>query len=67
LNQIRCQHLSEIELIALNIKAESLSIDIEYQLFRILPTSLSSKIEHCVYNRRRRRFFFVKVQIRKAL
>jgi len=67
LNQIRRPRLSDIELIALDITAESLSIDSEYQLFRTLPSTLSSKIERSVYNRRRRRLFFVKEQIRKAL
>ena len=67
LNQIRCTRLSDIELIALDLTAESLSVDSEYQLFRILPSSLSSKIERSVYNRRRRKLFFVKERIRKAL
>ena len=67
LNQIRCPRLSDIELIALDITAESLSIDSEYQLFRTLPSPLSSKIELSAYNRRRRRLFFVKERIRKAL
>ncbi|MEI7677483.1 MAG: IS982 family transposase [Bacteroidales bacterium] len=67
LNQIRCPRLSDIELIALDITAESLSIDSEYQLFRTLPASLSSRIERSVYNRRRRKLFFVKERIRKAL
>ena len=53
LNQIRCPRLSDIELIALDLTAESLSIDSEYQLFRTLPNS--------------RRLFFIKEQIRKAL
>ena len=54
LNQIRCPCLSDIELIALDITAESLKIDSEYLLFRTLPSALSSKIERSVYNRRRR-------------
>lgn len=36
LNQIRCPRLSDIELIALDLTAESLGIDSEYQLFRVL-------------------------------
>lgn len=67
LNQIRVPNLSDIELIAIDLTAESLSIDSEYQLFRILPISLSSKIERSVYNRRRRKLFLVKESIRKAL
>lgn len=61
LNQIRCPRLSDIELTALDITAESLSIDSEYQLFKIISTSLSSRIERGIYNRRRRRLFFIKV------
>ena len=58
LNQIRCPRLSDIELIALDLTAESLGIDSEYQLFRVLPSSLSSRIERSVYNRRIRKLFF---------
>jgi len=57
LNQIRLPKLSDIELISLAITAEYLSIDSEYQLFRILPDGLSDKIERSVYNRRKRRLF----------
>ncbi len=67
LNQIRQPRLSDIELIAVDLTAESLSIDSEYQLFRTLPVSLSSRIERSVYNRRRRKLFFVKERIRKAI
>lgn len=67
LNQIRCPRLSDIELISMDLTAESLGIDSEYQLFRIIPESLSSKIERSVYNRRRRKLFFVKDRIRKAI
>ena len=67
LNQIRCPRLSDIELIALDTTAEPLRIWSEYQLFRITPTSLSSRIERSVYNRGRRRLFFIKERIRKAL
>src|SRR5574344_3155256 len=67
LNQIRCPRLSDIELIAVDLTAESLSIDSEYQLFRILPDSLNSRIERSVYNRRRRKLFFIKERIRKAM
>ena len=67
LNQIRCPRLSDIELIALDLTAESLGIDSECQLFRLLPESISSKIERSVYNRRRRKLFFVKERIRKSL
>ncbi|MDD3480181.1 MAG: IS982 family transposase [Paludibacteraceae bacterium] len=67
LNQIRRPRLSDIELIAVDLTAESLSIDSECQLFRVLPSSLSSRIERSVYNRRRRKLFFIKERIRKAM
>jgi len=67
LNQIRIPRLSDIELIALDLTAESLSIDSEYQLFRVIPESLRSNIERSVYNRRRRKLFHVKERIRKKL
>jgi hypothetical protein len=57
LNQIRVPRLSDIELISLAITEEYLSIDSEYQLFRMLPDCLSEKIERSVYNRRKRRLF----------
>jgi len=50
-----------------DLTAESLCIDSEYQLFRTLPESLSYKIERNVYNRRRRKLFFVKERICKEL
>ena len=59
--------MSDIELIAVDLTAESLSIDSEHQLFRTLPDLLSSRIERSVYNRRRRKLFFIKERIRKAL
>ena len=65
--QKRYPRLSDIELIALDLTAESLSIDSEYQLFRILAVSPRSKIKRSVYNRRRRKLFYVKECIRKAL
>ncbi|KAA6314295.1 hypothetical protein EZS27_035072 [termite gut metagenome] len=41
LHQTRQPKLSDIELIALDLTAEYMSIDSEYQLFRILPNFLS--------------------------
>lgn len=67
LNQIRRPRLTDIELIAVDLTAESFSIDSEHQLFRELPKIISSKIERSVYNRRRRKLFLVKERIRKAL
>lgn len=55
--QIREPKLKDIELIAMNLTAEYLSIDSECQLFRVLPSDLKSKIERSVYNRRKRKLF----------
>ena len=59
--------LSDLELIATNLTAEYMSIDSECQLFRILPDSLSSRIERSVYNRRKRNLFSYQETIRKRL
>ncbi|KAA6320038.1 hypothetical protein EZS27_030136 [termite gut metagenome] len=67
LHQIRQPKLSDIELIAIDLTAEYMGIDSEYQLFRVLPESLSGKIERSVYNRRRRRLFSHRERIRKAM
>ena len=55
--QRRKPKLSDIELIAINLTAEFMSIDSECQLFRILPVKLISRIERSVYNRRKRKLF----------
>ena len=67
LTQIREPKLKDIELIAMNLTAEYLSIDSECQLFRIIPESLQTKIERSVYNRRKRRLFDSIEFIRKEL
>jgi len=67
LNQIRKPKLSDIELIAIDLTSEYMSIDSEYQLFRVLPSCLYSKIERSVYNRRKRKLFFHRELIRKKL
>lgn len=67
LNQIRKPKLSDIELIAIDLTSEYMSIDSEYQLFRTLPNYLISKIERSVYNRRKRKLFFHRELIRKKL
>jgi len=54
-NQIRCPRLSDIELVVLDVIVEFMSLNYEYQLFRILPSPLSSKIKRSVYNCRKRR------------
>ncbi len=57
--QIRVPKLSDLELVALNITAEYMSINSELQLFRyISKTELEQKIERSVYNRRKRKLFF---------
>ena len=67
LNQKREPKLSDIELIAVDITSEYMSIDSEYQLFRCLPAYLSSKIERSVYNRRKRKLFYCREVLRKKI
>ena len=55
--QRRKPKMSDLELISLNLTAEFMGIDSENDLFRKLPTSISSKIERSVYNRRKRNLF----------
>ena len=57
LHQIRKPKLSDIELIAICITSEYLSIDSECQLFRVLPNELSVRIERSVFNKRKRKLF----------
>lgn len=64
LNQKRRPQLSDIELIALDLTSEFMGIDSEYQLFRYLPNSLSTRIERSVYNRRKRRLFMHREELR---
>lgn len=54
LKQIRLPKLTDKELIALSLAAESLGIDSERYLFKRLPTVLVGKIDRSVYNRRKR-------------
>lgn len=67
LTQIREPKLKDIELIAMNLTSEYMSIDSECQLFRILPEVLRSKIERSVYNRRKRKLFTAIEFIREKL
>lgn len=67
LRQNRKPKLNDIELIAMNLTAEYLSIDSECQLFRVIPETLKTKIERSVYNRRKRKLFFAIEEIRKEL
>lgn len=66
--QIRLPKMSDLELVALNITAEYMSINSELQLFRsIAGTDLDGKIERSVYNKRKRRLFPYIEKIRKTL
>ncbi len=67
LKQKRNPKLKDIELIAINLTSEYLSIDSECQLFRVLPSDLLTKIERSVYNRRKRKLFFAIEFIRNKL
>lgn len=67
LKQNRKPKLKDIELIAINLTSEYMSIDSECQLFRVLPANLKSLIERSVYNRRKRKLFFAIEIIRKEL
>ncbi|MDH6311115.1 hypothetical protein M2451_003971 [Dysgonomonas sp. PFB1-18] len=67
LNQIRKPKLSDIELIAIDLTSEYMSIDSEYQLFRSLPDELYCRIERSVYNRRKRKLFPHRELLRKKL
>jgi len=65
--QKRKPKLKDIELIAMNLTAEYMGIDSECQLFRDIPICLKAKIDRSVYNRRKRKLFFVIELIRKEL
>lgn len=67
LNQKRKPRLSDIELISIDLTSIYMSIDSEYQLFRILPHSLKTRIERSVYNRRKRALFYHRESLRKVL
>jgi len=67
LNQIRKPKLSDIELIALDLTSEFMGIDSERDLFRKLSDDLSARIERSVYNRRKRRLFYHRNDLRKKL
>ncbi|WP_312082184.1 MULTISPECIES: IS982 family transposase [Epilithonimonas] len=66
--KIRLPKMSDLELVALNITAEYMSINSELQLFRcIAGTSLDGKIERSVYNRRKRNLLPYIEKIRETL
>jgi hypothetical protein len=58
LNQIRIPKLSDKQLIALALAAESSSIDSERHLFKQLPATVAGQIDRSVFNRRRRQLAF---------
>lgn len=66
-HQIWKPKLSDKELIAINLTSEYLGVDSECQLFRLLPSTLSSRIERSVYNRRKRNLFSYQEQLRLKL
>lgn len=65
--QRRSPQMKDLELISLALTAEFMGIDSENHLFRNLPTSLKTKIERSVYNRRKRKLAFEINEIRLKL
>lgn len=66
--QIKHPKLSNLELVAVNLTAEYMSINTECQLFRALVgTELEYKIERSNYNKRRRKLFYFIEEVRKCL
>ena len=66
--QVRKPKLGNMELVALNLTSEYMSINTELQLFRAIKgTYLEGRIERSVYNKRRRRLFDYMEAIRKRL
>ena len=67
LSQIRKPRLTDLKIMAISLASEYMSIDSEYQLFRILPFEIKSLIDRSVYNRRKRKLFIHLERIRKLL
>ena len=65
--QIGKPKLSDKELISINLTSEYIVINIDSQLFRVLPLPLFNKIERSVYNRRKGKLFSAQDEIRKKL
>ena len=66
--KIRLPKMSDLELVALNITAEYMSINSELQLFRCISgTVLDGKIERSVYNKRKRKLLPYIEKIRETL
>lgn len=67
-HQIRTPKLCNLELVALNLTAEYMSINTELQLFRYLKgTCLEPMIERSTYNKRRKKLFDYTESIRKRI
>jgi len=66
-NQRRKPKLSDKELLALSLAAESLGIDSEHFLFKQLPPEVEGLIERSVYNRRIRRLRFKLEDLRQRM
>ena len=67
-HQIKLPKLSNLELVALNLTSEYMSINTELQLFRCLKGSyLEHMIERSVYNKRRKKLFDYTEAIRKRI
>ena len=67
LNQIRKPKLSDKELLALSLAAETLGIDSEHFLFKQLPKCVEGRIERSVYNRRARKLGFKLEELRSVM
>jgi hypothetical protein len=67
LNQIRIPKLSDKQLIALALAAESVGVDSERHLFKQLPAALSGQIDRSVFNRRRRQLAAKIGQLRQRM
>jgi len=66
--QNRKPKLSDIEIVAIDLTAQYMSIDSEHQLFRILKsTGFDKLIDRTVYNRRKRRLVDYMEQIRVSI
>jgi len=67
-SQVRQPKLSNLELVALNLTAEYMSLNSELQLFRTIKnTVLEGKIERSVYNKRHRKLAPYTEKIRQCL
>lgn len=64
----RKQKMSDIEVVALSLTAEFMSIDSENSLFKqLLPGEISNLIERSQFNKRRKKLFLFSEQIRTKL